>query len=64
MTASQMQIINVTENEAEISKEVSRFYPILVFTNDTGFALSSTFYFILFFPHQNNPILWVVDTAL
>lgn len=50
MTASQMQIINVTENEAEINKEISQLDPVLVFTNDKGFAASWTFYFILFFP--------------
>lgn len=64
MTASQMQIINVTENEAEINKEVSQLDPILVFTNDKGFAASWTFYFFFTVSHQNNPILWLVFTAL
>lgn len=55
MTASQMQLINVTENEAEINKEVSQLDPVLVFTNDKGFAASWTFYFILFFPIRTMP---------
>lgn len=55
MTASQMQIINVTENEAEINKEVSQLDPILVFTNDKGFAASWTFYFFLLFPTRTIP---------
>lgn len=67
MTASQMQIINVTENEAEINKELSQLDPILVFTNENGFAVPwalycIVFYFILYFilPHQKYPILQVV----
>lgn len=40
MTASQMQIITVTENEAQIKKEVSQLDPILVFTDDKSFAAS------------------------
>jgi len=62
MTASQMQIINVTQNEAEINKDVSQLDPVLVFTNGKDFAASWTFYII--FSHQNNPILWVVILAL
>lgn len=61
MTASQMQIINVTENEAEINKEVSQLDPVLVFTNDKGFAASWTFNFILFFPRTipfSRLLLW------
>lgn len=61
MTASQMQIINVTENEAEINKEVSQLDPVLVFTSDKGFAASWTLFYFIF--SQNNPILQVVVTA-